>query len=84
MKKLRVFAGPNGSGKTTLTSIIREKFKMGVYVNADELKVSIREKSKLFFSDFRIEVQKTSFLEALGSTSFDTSDNAGRLEISGK
>ena len=83
MKKLRVFAGPNGSGKSTLTSIIKEKFKMGVYVNADEIKVSIREKSKLSFSDFRIEVQKTSFLEALGSTSFDTSDNAGSWQFQG-
>lgn len=44
MKRLRVFAGPNGSGKSTLTAIIKEKFKMGVYVNADELKVTILEK----------------------------------------
>lgn len=76
MKRLRVFAGPNGSGKSTLTTIIKERFKMGVYVNADELKVKILETSRLDFSNFQIEVKEASFTEALKNTSFDAV-NAG-------
>lgn len=74
MKRLRIFAGPNGSGKSTLTAIIKEKFKMGVYVNADEIKVTILETSRLNFSDFQIEVKEASFIDALKNTSFDASD----------
>lgn len=75
-KRLRVFAGPNGSGKSTLTDIIRKQFKMGVYVNADELKVKILEESRLSFSDFNIEVKESIFLEAIKSTSFNAVDDA--------
>lgn len=65
MKKMRVFAGPNGSGKSTLTSIIRRKFKMEVYVNADELKEIIIERLRLNFSDFHIAVDEALFLDAI-------------------
>lgn len=76
MKRLRVFAGPNGSGKSTLTAIIKEKFKMGVYVNADELKVTILEKSRLSFSDFQIYVDEAGFQEAVKKTSFESVNKA--------
>lgn len=38
-KRLRIFAGPNGSGKSTLAAELptKEKFKIGVFVNADEI-----------------------------------------------
>lgn len=74
-KRMRVFAGPNGSGKSTLTAIIKEKFKLGVYVNADELKVIILEKLRLSFSGFHIVVNEACFLDAIKNTSFDAVDN---------
>ena len=37
-KRLRVFAGPNGSGKSTITNIVLDHVRLGIYVNADELK----------------------------------------------
>lgn len=39
-KRLRIFAGPNGSGKSTLLKIVSERgIHLGVYINADDLKV---------------------------------------------
>ena len=39
-KRVRIFAGPNGSGKSTLKELIAPKFKVGTYINADEILVS--------------------------------------------
>ena len=41
LHEIIVFAGPNGSGKTTITRMART---VGVYINADDIKI------KLFFS----------------------------------
>lgn len=41
-KRLRGFAGPNGSGKSTITKVVIEHVRLGVYVNADELKVILQ------------------------------------------
>lgn len=43
-KKIRVFAGPNGSGKSTLFTTIAEKFKVGYFVNSDEIEKEIASK----------------------------------------
>lgn len=81
---MRVFAGPNGSGKSTLTTIIKERFKMGVYVNADELKVTILQKSRLSFSDFQIKVNEAVILDAVKNTPFDIHDTENwRFEENG-
>ena len=48
-KRLRVIAGPNGSGKSTLTDIIRGMVKLGIYINADEIKVKILDTARLSF-----------------------------------
>lgn len=44
---------------------------MGVYVNADELKVTIHQKSRLSFSDFQIDVDEASVLDAIKNTPFN-------------
>ncbi len=36
-KCLRIFAGPNGSGKTTVYEAVAERFRVGAYVNAEQL-----------------------------------------------
>ena len=36
-KRLRVFAGPNGSGKSTVAQAIAESYRIGAFINAEEL-----------------------------------------------
>lgn len=50
-KRLRIFAGPNGSGKSTITDIVRKAgIKLGVYINADELKKEINSCGQFDFA----------------------------------
>lgn len=69
-KRLRVIAGPNGSGKTTLTDIVKGMVKLGIYVNADEIKLRILDTARLSFSDYNLSVEDTAFFEALRRTTF--------------
>ncbi len=46
-KRMRVFAGPNGSGKTTIILDLKTKYSFGVYVNADDIEVTLRQYRKL-------------------------------------
>lgn len=69
-KRLRVIAGPNGSGKSTLTDIIREKVNLGVYVNADEIKVKILNTGCLDFADYELSITDRVFYEALHKTTY--------------
>ena len=79
--RLRVFAGPNGSGKSTLTSIIGGMFNMGVYVNADDLKISIVSKQRLDFSDFGIQVDKQEFDSGWLNSTYRKGDEAEYWEF---
>lgn len=60
-KRLRIFAGPNGSGKSTLKEVISPQFKIGTYVNADEIMVTMRNTSRLDFSDYNLVVTDKDF-----------------------
>lgn len=60
-KRLRIFAGPNGSGKSTLKEIISPQFKIGTFVNADEIMVTMRNTSRLDFSDYNLVVTDKEF-----------------------
>jgi predicted ABC-type ATPase len=54
-KRLRIFAGPNGSGKSTLVQLVKDlNIKLGVYINADDIKVEIQKTGMLDFSQFSI------------------------------
>ncbi len=61
--RLRLIAGPNGSGKTTLTNTIRQKLNghFGLYVNADEIEVSLRSQLVFDFSVFGILPEEKEF-----------------------
>lgn len=50
-------AGPNGSGKTTLYEYLgRQNFKLGFYINADDIQKELFTEAKLDFSRFNINV----------------------------
>ncbi|BDB20847.1 hypothetical protein cym2001_42120 [Pseudomonas sp. CYM-20-01] len=54
--RLRVFAGPNGSGKSTMKSAIPSNL-IGIYINPDEIEKAAKERGRLEFSDFQLEVE---------------------------
>lgn len=61
-KRLRIFAGPNGSGKSTITKVVLDHVHLGVYVNADELKVILQRKGRLDFSAYRVNLDHEWFI----------------------
>lgn len=84
-KRLRVIAGPNGSGKSTLTDIVKEKVHLGVYVNADEIKVKVLRTGRIDFSDYGLSVDDKAFSKALDKTTYKITrdDCYWRLENNG-
>ena len=71
-KRLRIFAGPNGSGKTTITQIVESYVKLGVYVNADELKVLLANHRCVDFSQYGLQLDSNKFLSAFKNSSLST------------
>jgi predicted ABC-type ATPase len=64
--RLRVFAGPNGSGKSTIIKAVREytiggaSIDFGIYINADDIAVSLR--GNIFsFSDYEVNTTQDEF-----------------------
>jgi len=66
--RLRVFAGPNGSGKSTVIQFVKNyqangrQIDFGVYVNADDIALKLRE-NKFSFSDYDIATNNKEFAE---------------------
>lgn len=77
-KRLRVFAGPNGSGKTTLAQKLSKegKFRLKVFVNADEIEKELTEKGSLSLAKYRLKTLSTkqlvTFIEKNGMSAFKT------------
>lgn len=72
MKRLRIFAGPNGSGKTTITNIVESYVKLGVYVNADELKVLLAYHRYVDFSHYGLRLDSNHFMLTFKESSLST------------
>ncbi|HEY3370677.1 MAG TPA: zeta toxin family protein [Prolixibacteraceae bacterium] len=52
---MRIFAGPNGSGKSTLVKLV-ERFKvdLGIFINADDIKISLNSNRFLDFTAYQL------------------------------
>lgn len=65
---MRVFAGPNGSGKSTSIKIVREyrenghPINFGIYVNADDIAVELRQ-CKFHFASYQLKVTPKEFFQ---------------------
>lgn len=86
-KRLRVFAGPNGSGKSTITKVVLDHAHLGVYVNADELKIILNRDRCLDFSDYGVTLNRECFMEefrnsSLASRIHDVEDTLSNIELS--
>ena len=53
---MRVFAGPNGSGKTTIIKSLQGTIPFGVYINADDIELQLKESKILLFNTFQLNV----------------------------
>lgn len=87
-KRLRVFAGPNGSGKSTITKVVLDYVHLGVYVNADELKIILYRDHRLDFSDYGVMFNSECFIEKLRKSSLvskihDINETLSSIEFTG-
>lgn len=62
---MRVFAGPNGSGKSTTIKEVQHSFYTGVYVNADDIEKTAREKGFINLGDYGLIPEETAFTDFL-------------------
>lgn len=74
-KRLRIFAGPNGSGKSTIIEIVRNQgINLGVYVNADEIKLTLDNKGLIDFAHYNLEIDSVDFFHELQLTTIINGD----------
>lgn len=59
IKRMRVFAGPNGSGKTTIIKSLSGVIPFGVYINADDIELQLKESKILLFSSFQLTISQS-------------------------
>lgn len=65
--RMRVFAGPNGSGKSTLNTVL-PPYLLGVYVNADEIELSLKNQGLVDMSRYGLESPLTGIQEFLSTS----------------
>jgi len=69
---LRVFAGPNGSGKSTLAVNFPKKIPLGVFVNADNIEIQIKNKGFLDLSQYHVTSSTDSLRHYLHTSGFNS------------
>jgi predicted ABC-type ATPase len=78
--RMRVFAGPNGSGKSTTIKEVQRNFYTGVYINADDIEKTGREKGFINLGDYGLTADETTFTNFLQqSTLFQKAAKEGFL-----
>jgi len=63
--RMRVFAGPNGSGKSTTIKEVQHSFYTGVYINADDIEKTGREKGFINLGDYSLHTDEAAFADFL-------------------
>jgi predicted ABC-type ATPase len=54
-----MFAGPNGSGKSTVYNELKNKFDIGIYVNADEIEKKLINSNKFSLLEYNLNTKIT-------------------------
>ena len=81
VKRMRVFAGPNGSGKSAVYELVKRQYRIGHYINADEIERNISERGLLHLDDFGIYLSSHDFEDYLQHSPFVTKSNDSGLGI---
>ncbi len=86
--RLRMFAGPNGSGKSTIKAVVEGEIGsdlFGVYINADDIELSIRQSGYLDVTAYGVETTTEEVLGFFRGSSFlaekGLAEEASRLEF---
>ena len=68
-----MFAGPNGSGKSTLAERLVKKGHIPAYifVNADEIEKTLKEKHFINLEDYKINAEKQEFMSFISRSSLN-------------
>jgi len=66
--RMRIFAGPNGSGKSTIKDTLPSAW-LGVYINADDIEMSLREQGVLALATFEVTASSEDLFEFLQNSS---------------
>lgn len=74
-KRLRIFAGPNGSGKSTFIKRVLDNppspnFKLGYYVNADDIERFLKNKEEFCFNIYGLQITNTQLKNYFKKSSF--------------
>ena len=78
---MRVFAGPNGSGKSAVYNLVRKHYRIGHYLNADEIEHDLSNKGFLNLDDFGIQLGQNKYLDYLGKSAFTQKSKESGLGI---
>lgn len=71
IKRLRIFARPNGSGKSTLVKVVSDlHVHLGVYVNADDIKIELDREHFLDFNNYAVVLNIAHLKTSLNHSSF--------------
>ena len=69
--RLRMFAGPNGSGKSTVKNDLDKSTKwFGVYINPDELELTIQKTNMLYLNPFGLALTSEEIHSYFASSQF--------------
>jgi predicted ABC-type ATPase len=72
-KRLRLFAGPNGSGKSTFIEKFESydpRYKLGIYVNADEIEKTLKKEYFLDINNYKIQFKTEEIQEFFQNSTF--------------
>lgn len=70
IKRMRVFAGPNGSGKTTIIKSLQDVIPFGVYINADDIELQLKESKILLFNSFQLNITQEQLQDFFKKSTF--------------
>ncbi|MCF8243605.1 MAG: zeta toxin family protein [Saprospiraceae bacterium] len=80
-KRMRVFAGPNGSGKSAVYNLIQRQFRIGYYINADEIQDKLSVKGFLNLDDYGLQLPQLRFEKYLTESPFAVKASESGLGI---
>ncbi|MEM0542874.1 zeta toxin family protein [Flavobacterium sp. j3] len=70
IKRMRVFAGPNGSGKTTIIKSLQDIIPFGVYINADDIELQLKESKIVLFNSFQLNISQEQLQDFFKKSTF--------------
>lgn len=81
VKRMRVFAGPNGSGKSAVYELVQRQYRIGYYINADEIEKELSAKGFLNLDNYRLSLSQPKFEKYLQQSPFPSKSLESGLNV---